>query len=48
MNGTMQKLTYGIEDEAVDVVSWKLREELGVNVKLGRLVITEVVGRCSS
>ncbi|GAB6945544.1 hypothetical protein [Vulcanisaeta sp. JCM 14467] len=41
MNRTLQKLTYSIEDEAIDVVSWKLRERLGVNVRLGRLVITE-------
>lgn len=41
VNRTLQKLTYSIEDEAIDVVSWKLREKLGVNVKLGRLVTTE-------
>ena len=41
VNRTLQKLTYSIEDEAIDVVSWKLREKLGVNVRLGRLVITE-------
>lgn len=41
MNRTLQKLTYSIEDEALDVVSWRLRERLGINVRLGRLVITE-------
>ena len=41
MNGALQKLTYSIEDVTIDVVSWRLRERLGVNVRLGRLVITE-------
>ncbi|GAB6947834.1 hypothetical protein JCM16161A_19640 [Vulcanisaeta sp. JCM 16161] len=41
MNRTMQKLTYSIKDEAIDVISWKLRKKLGVDVKLSRLVITE-------
>lgn len=37
----LQKLTFSIEDEAVEVIEWKLRQKLGIDVKLSRLVVTE-------
>ena len=37
----LQRLTYSIEEEAIDIITWRLKEKLNIDVKLDRLLIIE-------
>ncbi len=37
----LQKIAYSIEEEAINVISWRLKEKLNIDIKLDRLIIFE-------